>query len=105
MKCLVTGGVGFIGSQLCNELIQTHDVTVVDNFSSYYDPKLKESNSAELKDSGIKIVKEDILNYQKIKPIMKGIDIVFHLAAQPGVRYSLEHPLEVQKINVEGSNQ
>lgn len=103
MKCLVTGGIGFIGFHLCSKLIETHDVAVIDNLNPYYNLKIKNLNSKELKSLGVKVFNEDILNYTKIKEIMKGIDVVFHLAAQPGVRYSVDHPLKVYKINVEGT--
>ncbi len=99
----MTGGVGFIGFHLCNRLAQYHKVIVVDNFNSYYNPKLKEFNADELKRLGVEIVKEDILNYEKLSNIMENIDIVFHLAAQPGIRYSVENPQEIFKINTEGT--
>ncbi len=103
LKCLVTGGIGFIGFNLCRKLIESHEVIALDNFNAYYDVKLKEMNKEDLVQKGIKVIKEDILNYEKVKRITKDIDIIFHLAAQPGVRYSLAHPLEVFKTNVDGT--
>ncbi|MHA1428139.1 MAG: GDP-mannose 4,6-dehydratase [Candidatus Helarchaeota archaeon] len=103
MRCLVTGGAGFIGFHLCQRLIESHDVMILDNFNSYYDVSLKEFNARELKNLGVVIVRENILNFNKIQDIMNKIDIVIHLAAQPGVRYSVDHPLEVYKINVDGT--
>ena len=103
MKILVTGGVGFIGFHLSSKLIQSHEVVVVDNFNSYYDVKLKNLNKQELEDLGVKVINANILEYEKMNSILKDIDIVYHLAAQPGVRYSVDYPLKVFKINVEGT--
>jgi nucleoside-diphosphate-sugar epimerase len=75
----------------------------MDNFNSFYNVRLKKLNGEELKQCGVKIIKADILNYNEVREIVKNMDVIFHLAAQPGVRYSLEHPLEVFKINVEGT--
>ncbi len=103
MKCLVTGGAGFIGFHLSSQLIKSYEVIVVDDFNPYYNVKLKEINAKELNDLGVEVINVDILKFDKIREITKKSEIVFHLAAQPGVRYSVDNPLRVHKINVEGT--
>lgn len=95
MKCLVTGGAGFIGSNLVDELVnQGHRVLVIDNLSG----GKKENINPQCK-----FFKRDICSYKSIKPLFKGVDYVFHLAALPRVQYSIEHPLETNETNVTGT--
>jgi UDP-glucuronate 4-epimerase len=79
MKYVVTGAAGFIGSQLAEELLAGgHEVLAVDCFTDYYDPALKEENAATL----------DVarLDLAEVNLDLAGVDGVFHLAGQPGVR-------------------
>ena len=79
MKYVVTGAAGFIGSQLAEKLLEDgHEVLGVDCFTDYYDPALKEENAA-----GLDVVRLDLAE-QDLD--LDGIDGVFHLAGQPGVR-------------------
>ena len=79
MKFLVTGAAGFIGSHLAETLQrQGHDVVGVDCFTDYYDPSLKEENAAGLDVLRLDLAEEDLP--------LDGVDGVFHLAGQPGVR-------------------
>ncbi len=79
MKYVVTGVAGFIGSQLAEVLIaQGHDVVGVDCFTDYYDPALKEENAAGLDVARIDLAEVDLE--------LEGVDGVFHLAGQPGMR-------------------
>jgi len=95
MKLMVTGGAGFIGSNLTDELIRLgHKVIIIDNLSL---------GKKEYLNSKAKFYRQDIRNYKKIKPLFKGIDCVFHLAALPRVQYSIEHPLETNETNVAGT--
>lgn len=89
MKCVVTGAAGFIGSHLSNFLLaKGHEVVGVDCFTSYYDRSIKEENVARLKGSnGFRLVEED-LNAVNLDRLLDGVDVVFHLAGQPGVRAS-----------------
>ncbi len=79
MRALVTGAAGFIGSHLAERLAATgHEVVGVDCFADYYDPALKEENAA-----GLDVLRLDLAE----EPLgLDGIDCVFHLAGQPGVR-------------------
>lgn len=101
-KILITGGAGFVGSHLSERLIQSNDIVVYDVFSKFYNGKKR--NLATLKEHpNFHLFEGDILNYEEISRAMNDIDIVFHLAAQPGVRYSLLHPVETNNVNTAGT--
>jgi UDP-glucuronate 4-epimerase len=79
MRYVVTGAAGFIGSQLAEKLLDGgHEVVAVDCFTDYYDPALKEENAAGLDVVRLDLAEEDL--------DLDGVDGVFHLAGQPGVR-------------------
>lgn len=103
----ITGGAGFIGSSLSEQLIkQGNKVVTIDNFCDFYNPKIKENNIKELqKNTNFKIYKEDIRNRQAIKEIFdeNQIDVVMHLAAMAGVRPSIENPILYQEVNCMGT--
>jgi nucleoside-diphosphate-sugar epimerase len=86
MKTLVTGGAGFIGSHLVDELLeQGHEVIAIDNFIDYYPRDIKEANiSHASKNESFKLITRDILKMDEFPEA----DYVFHLAAQAGVRAS-----------------
>ncbi|MFA5020938.1 MAG: SDR family oxidoreductase [Patescibacteria group bacterium] len=95
MKLLVTGGAGFIGSNLTDELIrQGHEVIVLDNLTT----GLRENLNPEAK-----LIEADIRNLEAIRPAFAGIDFVFHLAALPRVQLSIEDPLTSHDININGT--
>jgi nucleoside-diphosphate-sugar epimerase len=95
MKILVTGGAGFIGSNLVDGLIdEGHEVFVIDNLSS---GKKENLNKKAV------FYKADICDLDKILPLFKEIDYVFHLAANPRVIFSAENPIESHKVNVNGT--
>ena len=89
MKCLVTGVAGFIGSHLAERLLlDGHTVVGIDRFSDYYDPAQKRSNAEGLlKNSGFELAVRDLAS-ERISDLLDGVDVVFHLAAQAGVRAS-----------------
>jgi len=107
MKYLITGGAGFIGSNLADKLLADgHDVVVIDNFNDYYDTTIKEANVAiHQNDSHYQLYRVDIEDAQTLRPIFKEhtFDAVIHLAARAGVRPSLERPMDYVKTNILGT--
>jgi len=102
-KVLVTGGAGFIGSHLADRLLQMKNTVIVyDNFDDFYAGKEKNIQSA-VKNSRFRLVKEDILNYKSLASAMNGIDVVFHEAAQCGIRYCIRNPMKAHEVNVTGT--
>ncbi|MDD5530149.1 MAG: NAD-dependent 4,6-dehydratase LegB [bacterium] len=101
MKCLVTGGAGFIGSHLCEALIEKgYKVRVFVRYNSRNFWGWIESLSCKDK---IEVYTGDIRDYDSVKNSMKDIDSVFHLAALIGIPYSYVSPLAYIKTNVEGT--
>lgn len=107
MKVLVTGAAGFIGAFLCKKLLETTDYQIVglDNMNDYYDVSLKEARLDMLKPhKNFSFIKEDISNKPFIDKLFKesNFDIVVNLAAQAGVRYSIDHPDVYIQSNIIG---
>jgi UDP-glucose 4-epimerase len=103
LNIMVTGGAGFIGSHLVDKLIQMgNQVNVYDNFDEYYEGK-EYNIQNHLGNSNFNLIKADILDYDTLCKSMNNVDIVFHFAAQAGVRYSFEHPIKTNTINTTGT--
>lgn len=97
MKCLVTGGAGFIGSNIVELLLKrNHEVTVLDNFSTGYRENLDSFKNK------IKIIEGDIRNRGTIDEAMEGQEAVIHLAASVGNKKSIDDPLFDAQCNVLG---
>lgn len=95
MKYLVTGGAGFVGSNLVDELINRgNQVVVIDNLST---------GKKENLNSKAEFYNVDVCDFEKIKPLFNGVDYVFHLAALPRVAMSVEDPVKTSKVNVLGT--
>jgi len=105
-KILVTGSSGFIGMHLCKSLLEDgYQVVGIDNMNDYYDPALKEARLKELYlYDNFKFVKADISDYPTVETAFKDFEPekVVNLAAQAGVRYSLENPQAYIQSNVVG---
>ena len=105
-KILVTGAVGFIGFHLSRELCsQGYEVIGIDNMNDYYDVSLKQGRlDLLLKEQKFKFIKMDIIEKQLIDTLFEKeqFDFVVHLAAQAGVRYSIENPYAYIDSNIVG---
>jgi len=106
MRILVTGAAGFIGFQLARRLLARGDHLVgVDNLNTYYDVRLKEARLHELQEAGgFEFVCADIAERDAMAKLFDGprFDAIVNLAAQAGVRYSIEHPRAYIDANVSG---
>ena len=94
-KILVTGGAGFIGSNIAERLQNENDVVVFDNFSSG-----KRNNLAGLK---IELIEGDVLDGESLQEACRGVEVIFHLAAQISVPLSIEDPIGTVQINTIGT--
>lgn len=99
MHILITGVAGFIGADLTRKMLdQKHTVVGVDNFNDYYDVSLKEARLTNLQQhpqvQDLRVLKEDIVDRLQMKRLFDDnqFDVVVHLAAQAGVRYSIDNP-------------
>lgn len=105
MKILITGAAGFIGSTLTKRLLElNHSIIGIDNLNDYYSVSLKESRLNLLENSKFKFYKTDLENNVEIESIFNHElpDIVINLAAQAGVRYSIENPRAYIDSNIVG---
>jgi UDP-glucuronate 4-epimerase len=108
MNFLVTGGAGFIGSHLCERLLQAgHAVWALDDLNAFYDVAIKRANLREIEKSGASFtfVHGDITDRACLEQLFGAVqfDQVIHLAARAGVRPSLLEPALYQRVNVEGT--
>ncbi|HLX57294.1 MAG TPA: NAD-dependent epimerase/dehydratase family protein [Ktedonobacteraceae bacterium] len=92
MRCLVTGVAGFVGSHLAERLLADgHQVCGIDSFVDYYPRPIKEANLESLRSSNrFTFIEGDLLAID-LPPLLEGVDLVFHQAAQAGVRASWGH--------------
>src|SRR5881394_3673454 len=106
MKVLVTGAAGFIGSTLAHQLLDRGDEVVgIDNLNAYYDVRLKQARLERLRArSGFLFQKLDIVERKPMAELFAAgkFDSVVHLAAQAGVRYSIENPSAYVDANLVG---
>ena len=106
MKILITGVAGFIGAFLTKRLLETtnDDIVGVDNLNDYYDVSLKEARLNMLASKNFKFIKGDIADKAFIDNLFQEekFDIVINLAAQAGVRYSIDHPDVYIQSNIIG---
>jgi UDP-glucuronate 4-epimerase len=104
-RVLVTGAAGFIGSHVAVALRQRGDrVLGIDNFNSYYDPRLKRARAARLRQQGIELSELDLSDGSRLEQLATDFQPthLLHLAAQAGVRYSLEAPQAYLRSNIDG---
>ena len=97
MRAIVTGGAGFIGSNIVDELIRRdHQVIVIDNESAEENDRFYWNDKSEN-------YKYDICDYEKIEPLFEDIDWVFHLAAQSRIQPAVKNPIKTVRVNCEGT--
>ena len=103
---LVTGAAGFIGMHTAERLLDRGETVIgVDNFNDYYDPRLKEARAARLEArEGFRMVRADIADHEQMLALVRdaGVERIVHLAAQAGVRYSIENPFAYERSNLAG---
>ena len=96
VKALVTGGAGFIGSNLAEALVERgDDVRVLDNFST--------GNRANLVGLDVEVVEGELRSYERVHNAIRGTEVVFHLGALGSVPRSVQDPLTSSAVNVEGT--
>lgn len=96
MKALVTGGAGFIGSNLVRALLEEgYDVRVLDNFST--------GHRANLAGLDVELVEGDLRSYERVATATRGVDLVFHQGALPSVPRSVQDPITSSEVNVGGT--
>jgi UDP-glucose 4-epimerase len=94
VQVLVTGGAGFIGSNLVDELlVRGHDVRVLDNFSTGHRHNLAEAE----------LIEGDLRSYERVHHAVRGCEVVFHQGALPSVPRSVQDPLTTSEINIGGT--
>lgn len=107
MRILVTGAAGFIGSHLCERLVdEGHGVWGLDNFDSYYDPRIKRRNLEKvLEHPCMHLVQGDLRDEVLLEGLLNRVpfDLVVHLAARAGVRPSINQPDLCYDVNVTGT--
>jgi nucleoside-diphosphate-sugar epimerase len=96
-KFVVTGGAGFIGSALVRALVEKGHVVVLDNLLTGH-----EKNLAEVRDA-VEFQRVDIRDASAIVPVIRGADVVFHLAAIPSVPRSIDDPVLSHQVNIDGT--
>ncbi len=95
-RVLVTGGAGFIGSNLARALLERGDsVRVLDNFST--------GNRANLADLDVEIVEGELRSYERVHNAVRGVELVYHLGALGSVPRSVQDPLTSSAVNIEGT--
>ncbi|MBI1764233.1 MAG: GDP-mannose 4,6-dehydratase [Acidobacteria bacterium] len=107
-RFLITGGAGFIGSNLVDRLLALNParLVVLDNFDDFYSTSVKRANIADhLRQRNYRLIETDIRNYNELKQVFADevFDTIIHLAAKAGVRPSLADPRGYHEVNVTGT--
>ena len=104
-QCLVSGAAGFIGFHLCDELLRRgNQVIGVDNLNSYYSQQLKLDRLSQLNHKDFHFQRVELADRQSVEKVFDSTDydVVFHLAAQAGVRHSINNPHDYVESNLVG---
>ena len=106
MRILITGAAGFIGSHLCERLLDDGWTVVgVDNFDEFYNPDIKRQNISDcLKDEHFRLIEADIRDHDAMDQVVNSsVDVIVHLAARAGVRPSIAEPVLYADVNINGT--
>ncbi|WP_436902335.1 SDR family oxidoreductase [Halovenus halobia] len=110
MEILVTGGAGFIGGHLAEQFVADgHDVRVLDNLDPFYDVGIKQHTIERCQevaadgDGSYEFIDGDVRDEETVTEVVAGADMVYHQAAQAGVRPSVEDPRKYNEVNVDGT--
>ncbi len=95
MKILITGGAGFIGSNLAEELLEKHEVVIIDDLST--------GRAENVENLDVELVRGSITDPDLLKENFRGVDYVFHQAALPSVQRSVEDPVLANEVNICGT--
>ncbi|HIJ07361.1 MAG: NAD-dependent epimerase/dehydratase [Methanomicrobiales archaeon 53_19] len=99
MRYLITGGAGFIGSNLADHLAEDHDITIIDNFATG-----RSANVADLREhKNVTFIEGSITDLELMQEITRGVDGIFHQAAIPSVPRSVKDPLTTNEANITGT--
>ncbi len=106
LTVIVTGAAGFIGMHLCQRLLDRGQAVIgVDDFNPYYEVSLKEARAARLlAQPSFELVRMDVAEAEAFQALTARVrpDLIVHLAAQAGVRYSIENPFAYERANMAG---
>jgi len=95
MKVLVTGGAGFIGSNIVEELLKRgYEARVLDNFSTGKRENLKDFQK------DIELIEGDVRSFHIVQQAVKGVDVILHEAALPSVPRFINHPITSNEVNI-----
>lgn len=107
---MITGGAGFIGSHLCQQLLASnHTIVILDNFDPFYDPAIKRNNVRQMEPGGsVQLIEADIrdsagMHAAVSRAAVSEADVVVHLAARAGVRPSIREPILYSQVNLDGT--
>ena len=95
MKIVITGGAGFIGSNLAEELAKKHEVVIIDDLST--------GSAENVEDLDLELVRGSITDPDLLEEYFRGVDYVFHQAALPSVQRSIEDPVLANEVNICGT--
>ena len=97
-RIVVTGGAGFIGSHIAEELPKENEIVILDDFSTG-----KRENITSLGGDNVEVIEGSITDLKLLEKLFEGVDYVFHQAADPNVQGSIEDPMRTNEVNIKGT--